>query len=95
MSNDIGHNPWKIDTASATVIFSGIVWIERLVWHEPTTSGHALSITDKDGNVIWNKTALAGGSGLDYDIKLDSVYKGLIVPTLGSGTLYVHLSSKP
>jgi hypothetical protein len=91
MANDISANPWSIDTASATAIWTGNIWIDRLVWHEPTTAGDALEVTDSNGKTIWSKYALAGGSGMDYDLKVDSVFNGLIVPTMSSGTLYVYL----
>ena len=91
MANDIGGNPWKIDTASATAIYNDKVWIQKLVWHEPTTAGHVLSVTDKDGKVIWDKTALAGGAGLDYELEVEGAFDGLIVPTMSSGTLYVYI----
>jgi hypothetical protein len=95
MANDLTGNPWKVDTASATAIWSGNVWIKRLVWHEPTTSGHTLSITDAAGRVVWAKTALAGGSGLDYELDLETIVGGLIIPTITSGTLYIYLDQTP
>ena len=91
MANYVGGNPWSIDTISATALTNDWVYIDKLVWHEPTTAGHVLSVTNKSGKVIWAKTALAGGSGLDYEEELDGWYKGIIVPTMSSGTLYIHL----
>ncbi len=92
MANSTGQNPWIIDTASATAITNDWVFIKSLVWHEPTTAAHALEVTNKSAKNIWSKSALAGGAGLDYEIELNGWYKGVIVPTLGSGTLYVHLA---
>ena len=97
MAIDMSANPWSIPygDAGATAIWEGEIWISRLLWHEPTTSAHTLSVTDKNGKVIWNKTALAGGAGLDYDLKVDGIFNGLIVPTMQSGTLYVYLEQTP
>jgi hypothetical protein len=89
MANDITKRPWIIDTPSATAIFSGKLWIERMLWHEPDDSD-SIEVTDTSGLSLWSKYALAGGDGIDYDSpEICLPVDGLIVPTMGSGTLYV------
>jgi hypothetical protein len=97
MAIDITGNPWKIPygDASATPVFTGKVWVNRMVWHEPTTSGHTLLVQDVAGRDVWPKTALAGGAGLDYEEKVSDIISGLVVPTMDSGTLYVYLDQTP
>ncbi len=92
MANDLGHNPMTIDTASGTVLREHPLFIKKIVWDEPTTAGHQLSVTDKNSNPIWHKYAIAGGNGIDYEIELNAWYRGLIVPTLGSGIVYIHIN---
>ena len=92
MGNLITTNPWVLDTASATALITTNVWIKRIVWHEPTTEAHTLLITDRVGNEIWSKTALAGGTGLDYDTgDINGIYEGFILKTLDSGTVFVYI----
>jgi hypothetical protein len=95
MANDLTGNPWKVDTASSTPIWTGKVWLEKMLWHEPSASGDHLQVTDVAGRVIWDKHALAGGSGLDYDLKTGTIFDGIIVPILSSGTLYIYLDQTP
>jgi hypothetical protein len=92
MSNNFNGNPWVLDTAGATSAWAYPVWINKMVWHEPT-AGDVLLVKDGvSGNTIWSKTALAGGSGIDEEFPVGSpeLYPGFYLTTLGSGTLYVY-----
>jgi len=91
MANDIGGNPWIIDTASATALLESRVWIERVIWDEPSSTTDEAIITDAAGNKIWGYEALAAGAGISYTQDIGISSKGLIVPTLGSGTLYIYI----
>ena len=92
MANDLSANPWKVDTASATALWNDIVWLENIIWHEPTTAGHRAEVTDMNGKVIGDLHALAAGSGMEYRMHVgDGPYMGLIVPVLESGVLYIHI----
>lgn len=94
MSNDLTGNPWKVDTASATAIWTGMVWVSKFVWDEPSTVGHELTITDKDSHQIWHENAIAAGDGIHYE-REGGVFHGLIVSTIASGTLYIFLDQMP
>ena len=91
MANDIGGNPWVIDTASATALLETGVWIERIKWNEPSTTGHQAILKDTSDRVIWTYRALAAGNGIAYEADLGGNYDGLKVTTLGSGTLYIYI----
>lgn len=90
MANDLSSNPWKIDTASSTAVWDQPVYVKRFHWMEPTTDGHSVSVTDKNGKAVWpDFTALAGGDGMVYEHVVEGWVDGLIVPTLDSGTLLI------
>jgi hypothetical protein len=91
MANDVQGNPWVIDTASATALTSNLVKISRMVWREPTTVGHALSVTDANSKEVWDEYAIAAGNGINYEREVENWVNGLIVPTLDSGTLLIYI----
>lgn len=65
------------------------VRISWLRWVGATTAGHALSVTDTAGNVIWESEA----DGANF-IDMFPVYKivtGVKAATMDSGTLYVYI----
>ena len=93
MANNFLGNPWLLDTAGATSAWAYPVWINKMIWHEPT-AGDVLLVKDGvSGNTIWSKTALAGGAGIDEVFLLSDTdnFPGFYVTTLTSGgTLYVY-----
>ena len=94
MANDLNGRVWAIDTAGATSAVTHAVKIKKMIWHEPTTTGHVILIKDgASGKTIWAKTVLAAGSGMDelWDIGTPLWLTGFYVTTLDSGTLYVYI----
>ncbi len=95
MANNFKYNPWIIDTAGATSKYAYPVWVTKLVWHEPASAGDAIQVQDYTSKAtIWDKTVLAGGSGMDLEEDFGShgLYcDGFYVPTMGSGTLKVFV----
>lgn len=79
---------WVIDTAAGTVIDSRQLRLDSITWSGPDTVGHQVVITDALGGRIWSSTA---GTAEQSDGKYfgDQFYRGLIVPTLGSGVLEI------
>ena len=96
MANDLSKNPWVVDTASATAILTSWAAVAQIQWIGATTAGHEAIIQDQDGRVLWRR--LAQGANQNFE----TVYaeagqhggrgrnvNGLLVPTLGSGILYI------
>lgn len=94
MANDLLKNPWKVDTAAATVLTTAALRVRGVRWVGATTAGHTAIIHDQNARVVWSGVATGanyaesdmintGDRGWDWD--------GLIVPTLASGILYIEL----
>lgn len=83
MPNAYRDNVWVIDTASATNVTDDMVLIDTIRW--VAAAGNA-EIADGEGNVVWaSDSALTTEESRAY-LKL----KGLRVPTLGGGVLYLY-----
>src|SRR4030042_113762 len=97
MANDITGNPLKIDTASSTALtsYNFTAWMIR--WVGGSTAGHTISVQDKNGNVKY--VSVATGANYVEESHLVSpkneslIFDGLLVPTLGSGTIYIYTDS--
>ena len=76
-----------IMTAQGDSITSS-VYISWVRWIGGTTDGHVMEITDHSGNRIC-KSQADGASFLDI-IPIFRMRKGIIVNSLGSGTLEIH-----
>ena len=90
MANNITGNPWAL--ADAGVIQTRPVTIKAMTWNSPSTDAHTLAVTDNAGHEIWSITALAGGTGINYEWnKSDITFSGFNLVTIDSGTLYVYI----
>lgn len=89
MANNISANPWYIDTASATAVWNGKVYIKELIWNKPT-AGSALIILDQNGNTIINTVANANDPMFAFGTL--SWVNGFVVTTLATGTLSVFIT---
>ncbi|MFQ5493608.1 MAG: hypothetical protein ACE5DX_05635, partial [Candidatus Dojkabacteria bacterium] len=79
-----------LDTASTTaVVEDRMLKIKSIRWDDATTANHKAVLKDKHGNIIWQSTA-AGADNEDAEI-VEEWYEGLIMHTLGSGTIVVRL----
>lgn len=87
-------NPIVVTTASATPIMKGqaFVTLFRYVGATTTAAGDECKVTDVAGNVIFD-TIAPGAEWVDGQSisKEQMAFFGLVVPTLTSGTLYIHL----
>ena len=89
MANDLTKRPWKVDTAAATVLSSDRLRVKGVRWVGATTAGHTAIIHDKNSRVVWSSVA-TGANYVESDL-IENDWEGLIVPTLGSGILYLEL----
>lgn len=87
MANNIGANPWYLDTVGT--IWPGKVYIKELIWNKPT-AGDALVIKDINGNTIINTVANANDPMFAFGAL--SWVNGFVVVTLASGTLSVFIT---
>jgi hypothetical protein len=90
MANDISANPWKIDTASATPVYSFPVKIENIIWANEAAAA-TLLIQDINGKDIIRATATTGISEQSFG-KIGWV-RGLVVPTLSSGEITIAIGA--
>ena len=88
MANDLKGSPYKIDTAA--VITTGLIYIKKMVWQEPSAAAEDLTILDNGGRTIWDENALAGGAGVSIEQDINQKCDGLNVSVIDSGTLYVY-----
>lgn len=89
MANDLTGNPWIIDTAGANILSTDQIHIKSIRWVNATTVGHHATIQNQLGKVIWD--SYASGAGYIESEMIEQWFSGLIVPTLGSGILYILL----
>ena len=91
MANSLTKNPWTVDTASATAILSDWADVRSFQWIGATQANHELVVQDKDGRVLWRR--LSQGANQDFETQFEGRFgqrvNGLLVPTIGSGTLYI------
>lgn len=89
MANNIGANPWYLDTPSATPVWTGKVYIKELIWNKPA-AGATLVILDQNGNTILNTVANTADPMFAFGTL--SWVNGFVVTTLSSGTLSVFIT---
>ena len=89
MANDLTKNPWKIDTAAATVLSTLKLRVKGVRWVGATTAGHTAVIHDQNSRLVWTSVA-TGANYVESDL-IENDWDGLIVPTLASGILYLEL----
>ena len=91
MANQVTGNPWIIDTASGSAILTSMAQVRSFRWTGGTTAGHSCVVQDQNGKVVWDSFA-NGANFLDekvFEERHGRTVNGLIVPTLGSGKLYI------
>lgn len=96
MANDLTNNPWVVDTAAATVLSADRLRLVTIRWVGATDAGHTAVVTNAAGKVVWAGNAGSADHSEESQLPgyrtkgLDTV--GLVVPTLGSGKLYITLA---
>lgn len=76
--------PWSGDNKQP-------VRIEGIRWVGGTTAAHTAEVGDADAVVHWKSVLVAGNAGEDQESMVELRMRGLTVPTLSSGTLYIYL----
>jgi len=89
VANDISARPWKLDTPGAGVIFQPQVYIKFVYWFNPALAGDLATLNDRNGKPILTLRAEAANGSQTFN--LENWFEGLIMPTLASGTMYVHV----
>lgn len=93
MPNLFQEHVWVIDTASATPITTDYVRLSIVRW-VVTAAGVAtdnVQIADSDGNVIWEAVNTGGTAQFDEESGAPFICRGLTVPVLDRGKLYLYL----
>ena len=90
MANDLGANPWVIDTPGASVLFKHEIRITQLAFCEYTTGPtDQVIVEDQNGHLVWEAN---GNTDKDMMKGFDCGWvNGLIVPTLTSGKLLIYI----
>lgn len=90
MANDITTRVWKLDTAGATKIWEGRVYIKLVKWFNPTAIGDLMTLTDQnDVEILAARAEVANGSQV---FNLENWYNGLKLSVLTAGGIaYVHV----
>lgn len=97
MANDYSGSTWVIDTAAASELTAAVfgkrtvIYLKQIRWVGGTTAGHVASVTDGDSDQVWYSVA-AGANNVESDM-VERWVDGLIVPTLGSGKLYISIGT--
>ena len=76
-------------TAAADELLDATLSVESIRWVGGSTAGHSCIVTDGAGNVLFESVADAANFIDAYPIF--KAVNGIIVSTLGSGTVYVYL----
>ena len=92
MANVTSGDPFIIDTATDTAIFTDDFLLYAIAW----TSGSladAISVQDEDGTVKYSSTGTIANHTEHFAFPSEKPLKfnGLKVPTLGSGKVYLYV----
>lgn len=95
MASSYTDNPIRVESgdAAATVRVSRLIYVTAIVWDQSSSGANAdqAVVQDKNANVRWSQTIQTGNLVPApfqpcEPIPLD----GLVVPTLGHGTLFIY-----
>jgi hypothetical protein len=86
--NDLNGSPFKIDTAG--VIYTGPIFVTKMVWQEPAAAAEDLVVLDSDVRTLWDENSYAGGIGISIEQDINQICNGIEVDVIDSGTLYIY-----
>lgn len=89
MANQIGPNPWMLDTASATPVFTGYMDVVQFEFSGYALDTDSFEIKDANGKSVWKGNGEADLSPVRSG-KIGWI-KGLALTTLSSGVMYVYI----
>ena len=81
-------NVGAVGNVLSVAYLGNLARIEQMLWDGPTAA-QTLLVTDVAGNLLWNPTAVTGGT---YTYGKLFWVNGLVINTLGSGTLQVTIN---
>lgn len=89
MANNLGTNPMYIDTVMATP-YTANLRISNIIWSDQANAGDALTIVDRNGNLLLNTKAQAA----NYQQALGGLgwVQGFKVSVLASGNITIVVS---
>ena len=92
MANVISGNPFIIDTATDTAIFTDDFMLYAIAWTSASI-GHGISVQDEDGVVRYASVAGIDNYAENFPFPSDYPlrFNGLKVPTLGGGKVYLYV----
>lgn len=89
MANVLGTRPIVIDTPGATVLLKDWLKISNIVWTSYTADAHTFEIQNAAGDKVYEGN---GESDLaPIELVCPGWIKGLKVPTLQSGKLFIYI----
>ena len=93
MANDFTGNPWVIDTPYAAIPSAGhiagsLLRVTSLVWTDQANAGDQLTVTQINGKPLMDNKASAPNVAIV--LGNPQWVRGLLVPVLVSGKLYVQ-----
>ena len=93
MANDITANPVIVDTAGTSALTSKTFIATKIRWVGATTAGHQAIVQDSSSVVKFKAEATGANYSESEHFDPPLIFSGLIVPTLGSGTVYIYVAS--
>lgn len=97
MANSKSNKIYVIDTASGTAVTLSPLVVNKIRWVGATTAGHTAVVQDQNANPFWSSVAGGANHVESDDFSQHSqrsssrMLNGLLVPTLGSGVLYIYV----
>lgn len=90
MANVLKGRVWTLDTVDAAAFYTGQVKVALIYWRNPAAGGDLMLLQDADGRPIID--ARAEGANQSQVFRLEPMwYRGLLLKTLGSGTVHIHI----
>ena len=90
MANDLSGPVWRIDTPSATILYTGLISIKGIRWvSKSATAGDDVEIHDGTDRIIW-KSVASGTNYVEADTTIRHIYT-ISIPILDSGELYIEV----
>ena len=90
MGADETINPMVVTgvIAASTKITDKQTYLKFVRWYKPTTIGHLLSLTDKEGNLITK--GYCDTADVSQDIPVFTLFDNIYIDDMDSGTLYLY-----
>lgn len=88
MANQLGSNPWVVDTPGVSVLFAGNIKSAHFEWSDYTSQADQVQVADRFGKIIWSATG-QNDLSLVESFTIEWIY-GFAVPTLTAGVLRLY-----